>query len=245
MQAKDRQGPHPNATPACRGKPGTVGGGGHLTRRLPTPRRTASISAGGCPQPRVGRQRPGPALPTVRGVETRSARQTAQRAARALVAGRTSAVGDLAARHAELNRALQGIAAARDRGDQLVQAARQRAQQLLEDAEQHTVTQRARYTAARQAALDAGWTSNDLTTLGYAASTGIAKHRPQPAGAPAGPGDPARQHQHPDHPPTAATGAADITHDGTTPAHAAPSEPGALPGSASSDVTPERSTVSA
>lgn len=119
--------------------------------------------------------------------DARTARQAAQRAARALVAGRTSTVGDLAARHAELQAALGGIEAARAQGAELVQAARQQAQQLLDTAEQHADTRRTVVQAAHQAARDAGWTSADLTALGLGPPVAPGPRRAQPTGPATGP----------------------------------------------------------
>lgn len=104
-------------------------------------------------------------------MDTRAARRTAEKAARDLIATRADVVGELAVAAAERAQLTDQITAATDRGQQLVTAAHAEADRLVASARDLAADSEQRYTDAHNAATAAGWSSTDLTTLGFQPST--------------------------------------------------------------------------
>jgi hypothetical protein len=102
-------------------------------------------------------------------VDKRNVRRDAERKAREALGGDlVSTVGDLAMATADRVGAVQAVDEARTRGDELVAAAHAQAEKLRSAAQGELDSVDGRYSAAHAAARAAGWTSTQLTGLGYA-----------------------------------------------------------------------------
>ena len=101
-------------------------------------------------------------------VDKRNVRRDAERKAREALGGDlVSTVGDLAMATADKADAVQAVDEARTRGDELIAAARAQAHRLLTDAQAELDSVDGHYGKAYAAAREAGWTSTQLTGLGY------------------------------------------------------------------------------
>ena len=106
-------------------------------------------------------------------VDKRNVRRDAERKAREALGGDlVSTVGDLAMATADKAEAAQAVDEARTRGDELIAAARAQADKLLNSAQAELDSVDDRYGKAYAAAREAGWTSTQLTGLGYARPAG-------------------------------------------------------------------------
>lgn len=113
-------------------------------------------------------------------MDSRGARRAAEKAARALLHARATAVGDLAVADTSRTTAEERVTAAATEGQALIDAAKGRAEQLLTDAHAAVTDAQAGYAAAHTAALEAGWQLAELHRLGYPAPAGR-RRRPRAA----------------------------------------------------------------
>lgn len=106
-------------------------------------------------------------------VDKRNVRRDAERKAREVLGGDlVSTVGDLAMATADRVEAMRAVDDARTRGDELIAAARVQAEKLLTGAQAELDLVDGQYGTAYAAAREAGWTSTQLTGLGYARPAG-------------------------------------------------------------------------
>ena len=106
-------------------------------------------------------------------VDKRNVRRDAERKAREALGGDlVSTVGDLAMATADKADAAQAVNEARTRGDELIAAAQAQAEKLLTGALAELDSVDGQYGKAYAAAREAGWTSTQLTGLGYARPAG-------------------------------------------------------------------------
>ena len=117
-------------------------------------------------------------------MDNRTARRTAEKAARDLVATRAAVVGDLGVASAERTDQAAAVTAAQQYGQKLLRAAQEQSEQLVAAAQQNAEDATARYADAHQRALAAGWTSSDLDDLGFALRTATARRRRTPTDTP-------------------------------------------------------------
>ena len=112
-------------------------------------------------------------------MDSRTARRTAERAARDLITTRAALVGELGVATVERTQLAAGIVTASDRGRQLVADAETEADRLVAAAQELAAAGEQRYTDAYTAATAAGWTPADLTALGFPAGTPTPRRRRQ------------------------------------------------------------------
>jgi hypothetical protein len=114
------------------------------------------------------------------GMDSRTARRAAEKAARDLIATRAALVGELGVAAAERTQLIADVTTATDRGRELIAAAEAEAAHLVAAARHLVADGEQRYTDAYTAATTAGWTPADLTALGYPpATTNTARRRRQ------------------------------------------------------------------
>ncbi len=125
-------------------------------------------------------------------MDSRTARRTAEKAARDLITSRAAHVGELGVADAERTRLAQDVLTATDHGHQLVAAAQAEAARLVAAAQDLVHDGEQRYADAYTAATTAGWSTGDLSALGFQPSpTSNPRRRPttveppQKASAPA------------------------------------------------------------
>ena len=141
----------------------------------------------------------------MRGMDSRTARRTAEKAARDLITSRAALVGELGVTQAERTRLAQEVLAATEHGRQLVAAAQAEAARLVAAAQDLVHDGEQRYADAYTAATTAGWTTGDLTALGFQPSPSTNPRRRRTTGdavqRPAGalPAQPAVPEQHAAH----------------------------------------------
>lgn len=114
-------------------------------------------------------------------MDSRTARRTAEKAARDLVTTRAALVGEVGVAAAERTQLTDDITAATERGRQLVASAQAEAARLVAAAQDLVTAGEQRYTDAYTAATAAGWTPSDLTALGFPPATSTPTRRRRPA----------------------------------------------------------------
>lgn len=119
-------------------------------------------------------------------MDTRTARRTAEKAARDLITSRTALIGELGVAQAERSQLDADVAAAAEQGRQLIAAAEADAARLLQTAQAAIQDADQRYADLYTAATAAGWAPADLTALGFAPAAGTQARRRRPP-APAAP----------------------------------------------------------
>ena len=135
-------------------------------------------------------------------MDSRTARRAAEKAARDLMTSRAALVGELGVAHAERMRLAQDVHAAADHGRQLVANAQAEAARLVAAAQDLVHDGEQRYGDAYTAATTAGWTTGDLTALGFQPSPSTTPRRRRTAADPvqqpaaAVPAQPAGPEQH-------------------------------------------------
>jgi hypothetical protein len=102
-------------------------------------------------------------------VNTRGERRAAERAARELIAGKVTFIGDIGEVAAARTAAQTGVDEARDRARQLVEEARREGDRLVADARAKVTDADTRYAEAFDRAVSEGWSAHLLTSLGHPA----------------------------------------------------------------------------
>lgn len=116
-------------------------------------------------------------------MEARTARRSAEKAARDLIRSRAAFVGELAALHSDRLRLTHDVTTAAARGEQLVEEAKAEAASRLAVASELAQDGERRYADAHAAAVAAGWTTADLAALGFPAARRKGRRRGQPTAA--------------------------------------------------------------
>jgi len=113
-------------------------------------------------------------------MDVRGERRAAERAARELITGKVTFIGDVGEAAAARKTAQTGVEEARDRARQLVEEAKQQGERLVADARAKVPETDAAYAEAFDRAVSEGWTAQLLTSLGYPAPSRQAR-RPRAA----------------------------------------------------------------
>lgn len=130
--------------------------------------------------------------------DVKRARREAEKAARDALSGTlVGAAGDLGAALAGQQEAAEAVQTARAKGEAIIEAARREAAAVVEAAVVEASAAGESYTAAWNAAKDAGWTPAQLRSMGYSKPPATRKTAPRTstagvastAGEPPEPGD--------------------------------------------------------
>ena len=121
------------------------------------------------------------------GMDSRTARRTAEKAARDLIASRAALVGELGVAHANRTQLADDISVATARGRQLLAAAEAEAARVLAAAHDLAHDGETRYADVYSAATAAGWTPADLSALGFPPSSTSTQRRRRTPAAPSQP----------------------------------------------------------
>ena len=127
--------------------------------------------------------------------DVKQARRQAERAARELIVARTAVIGDLAVAHAAVLAADRAIQAAKTAQSTRLEQTRRETEEATAAAVQTRTDACTSYGAAARSALAAGWTRQELHTLGHADAVPDRPNRPSRRGRTATPA-----HPHPDPP---------------------------------------------
>jgi hypothetical protein len=100
-------------------------------------------------------------------MDTRIARRAAEKAARDLMKARSAVIGDLGVVNAERLRLAADVDTAAEEGRRLRTAAETRASELRAAARDVARAGEQRYVEALAAAVSAGWTLEDLSSMGF------------------------------------------------------------------------------
>ena len=100
-------------------------------------------------------------------MDTRTARRIAEKAARDLIKARSAVIGELGVVNAERLKLASEVDTAAEQGRQLRAAAETQAAALLVSARDVARAGEQRYVEALTAAVSAGWTFEDLNTMGF------------------------------------------------------------------------------
>lgn len=112
-------------------------------------------------------------------MDAREARRAAEKAARDLINARATVIGDLGVAASAHTDSATAVTRAHERAAALIEEARQQGAQLVEAAEQDAAAAAATYADAITAALAAGWTREELTSLQFAPPTARSPRRKQ------------------------------------------------------------------
>jgi len=114
-------------------------------------------------------------------MDSRTARRSAEKAARDLVNSRAAVVGELGVMYAERARLAEEMNAATARGRQLIADAQAEASGLVAAAQDFAQAGAQLYADAYEVAATGGWTAADLAALGFEPTSRGTRRRRAPA----------------------------------------------------------------